>query len=86
MTVAQLLQEMICLFASFSVKKFDFDHFIETAATIFSKNFNYGRSNYLPNEHCNWTIQTETEDEHIVLLFSDYFSLESGSRCARFGR
>ena len=54
----------------------------ETAATIFSKNFNYGRTNYLPNEKCNWTIETATEDEHIVLLFSDYFALETSSRCA----
>ena len=54
----------------------------ETAATIFSKNFNYGRTNYLPNERCNWTIETATEDEHIVLLFSDYFALETSSRCA----
>ena len=52
----------------------------EVAAVFYSKNFNYGQGAYPANQKCNWTIEATSNDEHIVLLFADYFGLEGGGR------
>ena len=54
--------------------------FKEVAAVFYSKNFNYGQGAYPANQKCNWTIEATSNDEHIVLLFADYFGLEGGGR------
>lgn len=51
------------------------------ATSFWSANFEFGRTSYPSNERCNWTLQAEKENEHVVLLFADYFGLESGRGC-----